>query len=158
VNSVSLEKQLKAKVEAIALPNLWAEIIKAEMESMMRKEVKEQHSFSQNLEHRINDLDKRIDKLINTYLEGLISKEAFPKKKNELLERKVELHERLDDFGKRDWSGSNRSGSGWRLLSRLESWPPLRVFPRLNTLSEKSGRTAACWTGRFILKYLSHIV
>jgi len=54
VNSVSLEKQLKAKLEAIALPNHWAEIIRAEMECMMQKESKEQHSFSQNLEHRIN--------------------------------------------------------------------------------------------------------
>ena len=38
---------------------------------MMRKEAKDQHSFSQNLERRINDLDTKIDKLINTYLEGL---------------------------------------------------------------------------------------
>jgi len=101
VNSVSLEKQLKAKLESIALPDHWAEIIRAEIESMMRKEAKEQHFFSQNLNHRITDLDSRIDKLINTYLEGLIGKETFLKKKNELLERKVELQERLNDFGKK---------------------------------------------------------
>ncbi|MCK4751132.1 MAG: recombinase family protein, partial [Bacteroidales bacterium] len=101
VNSVSLEKQLRAKLEAIALPDHWAEIIQAEMESMMRKEAKDQHSFSQNLERRINDLDTKIDKLINTYLEGLIGKETFLKKKNELLERKLDLQERLDDFGKK---------------------------------------------------------
>ena len=101
VNSVSLENQLKAKLEAIALPDHWAEIIRAEMESMIQKESKEQNSFSQNLTRRITDLDARIDKLINTYLEGLLDKETFLKKKNELLERKVEFQEKLDDFGKK---------------------------------------------------------
>jgi len=101
VNSDSLEKQLKAKLEAITLPDHWAEIIQAEMESMMRKEVKTQHSFSQNLERRITNLDSRIDKLINTYLEGLLSKETFLRNKNELLERKVELQEKLNDFGEK---------------------------------------------------------
>ncbi len=101
VNRISLEKQLKTLLEAIALPDHWAEIIRAEMKSLIRKEAKEQHSFSQNLEHRINDLDTKIDKLINTYLEGLLDKETFLKKKNELLERKVELQEQLDDFGKK---------------------------------------------------------
>ncbi len=71
------------------------------MESMIRKEAKDQHSFSQNLTPRITDLDKRIDKLINTYLEGLIGKETFLRTKNELLKRKVELQEKLDDFGKK---------------------------------------------------------
>jgi hypothetical protein len=65
------------------------------------QEAKEQHSFSQNLEHRIKDLDMKIDKLINTYLENLISKEAFLKKKNELLEQRIGLQEKLDDFGKK---------------------------------------------------------
>ena len=101
MNSISLEKQLKVKLEAIALPDHWAEIIRAEKESMMRKEGKEQHSFFQNLERRINDLDAKIDKLINAYLEGLIGNETFLKKKNEMMERKVELQERLDDFGKK---------------------------------------------------------
>jgi hypothetical protein len=101
LNSISLEKQVKSKLEAISLPNHWAEIIRAEMESMMQKEAKEQHSFFQNIEHRIADLDSRIDKLINTYLEGLIDKQTFLKKKNELLERKIELQERLNDFGKK---------------------------------------------------------
>jgi site-specific DNA recombinase len=101
VNSDSLENQLKAKLETIALPDHWAEIIRAEMESMMQIESKEQHSFSQNLTRRITDLDSRIDKLINTYLEGLLDKGIFLKKKNELLERKVQLQEQLDDFGKK---------------------------------------------------------
>ena len=60
-------------------------------------------------------------------------------------------------LGKRVWSGSNRSGSGWRLLSRPESWLPLRIFRKSNTLSEKSGRTAACWTGRFIGRCLCRL-
>ncbi len=38
VNSNSLTKQLKAKLEVFALPDHWAEIIRAEMEGMKRKE------------------------------------------------------------------------------------------------------------------------
>jgi hypothetical protein len=71
------------------------------MQIMMQKDAKEQHSFSQNLTHRITDLDSRIDKLINTYLKGLIGKGTFLGKKNELPEQKVEFLEKLDDFGKK---------------------------------------------------------
>ena len=102
LNSKSLVHQLKEELEAISLPDDWAEIMLAEIEAMERLEVREQRSFSKNLEQQVLELDQKIDKLINSFLDGLIEKEAYINKKDELLKQKVDLQERQRDFGKKD--------------------------------------------------------
>jgi len=101
INSTVMVNQLKEELKAISLPDNWAQIILAEIEAMERKEVREQRSFFQNLEQQVQELDKKIDKLINLFLDGLIEKEAYIKKKEELLKQKVDLQERQKDFGKK---------------------------------------------------------
>ena len=110
INSTAMVSQIKEELESISLPDNWAEIILAEIEAMERLEVREQRSFFQNLEQQIQELDKKIDKLINSFLDGLIEKESYLKKKDELLKMKVDLQERQKDFGKK--------GVAWVELAR----------------------------------------
>ena len=101
VNSKVLIKQLHDKLESIALPEDWAEIILAEIEGMERMEAREKQSFFKNLEQQIKELDEKLDKLINSFLDGLIEKNVYLNKKDELLKQKVELQERQKDFVKK---------------------------------------------------------
>jgi hypothetical protein len=110
LNSKSLVHQLKDELDAVSLPDDWAEIMLAEIEAMERKEVLEQRSFSQNIEQQVLGLDQKTDKLINSFLDGLIEKEAYIKKKDELLKQKVDLQERQRDF----WG----KGVAWVELTR----------------------------------------
>lgn len=103
-------KRLKEKLETISLPDNWAEIILAEIEAVERREVREQRSFSQNLEQQVIELDAKIDKLINSFLDGLIEKDSYIRKKDELLKMKVDLQERQKDFEKK--------GVAWVELAR----------------------------------------
>ncbi len=82
----------------------------AEIEGMERKEVREQRSFSQNIEQQVLELDQKIDELINSFLDSLIEKEASIKKKDEILKEKVDLQERQRDFRKK--------GVAWVELTR----------------------------------------
>jgi len=115
ISSGDMLKQLQKKLEKIALPADWAEIILAEIERLEREDAREQKSFSQNLELQIKENDAKTDKLVNAFLDGLIEKNAYIKKKDELLKMKVDLQERNKDFGKK--------GGAW--VELLREWAEL---------------------------------
>ena len=103
-------KQLKDKLENIAIPEDWAVILLAEIDRIEKEDVREHRSFSQNLDIRIKELDEKLDKLVNSFLDGLIEKNFYLRKKDELLKQKVDLQEQIKDFGKK--------GDAWVELAR----------------------------------------
>jgi len=110
INSTDMVKQLKSNLERVALPADWAVILLAEIDRMEKEDVREQRSFCQNIENQIKALDEKLDKLVNSFLDGLIEKNIYIKKKDELLKMKVDLQERLKYFGKK--------GDAWVELTR----------------------------------------
>jgi len=55
-------------------------------------------AFAQNLKREIEDLEKRLDLLLDTHLDGLIPKVEYAEKKQKILNRKIEVSEKLKDF------------------------------------------------------------
>ena len=55
VNSTDMIKQLKDKLENIAIPEDWAVILLAEIDRIEKEDVREHRSFSQNLENQIKE-------------------------------------------------------------------------------------------------------
>ena len=110
VNSTDMIKQLKDKLENIAIPEDWAVILLAEIDRIEKEDVREHRSFSQNLDIRVKELDEKLDKLVNSFLDGLIEKNFYLRKKDELLKQKVDFHEQIKDFGKK--------GDAWVELTR----------------------------------------
>ena len=110
VNNTDMIKQLKDKLESIAIPEDWAVILLAEIDRMEKQDVQKQRSFSENLEIQIRELDKRLDKLVNSFLDGLIEKNIYVRKKDELLKHKADLEEQLKDF--------REKGDTWVELTR----------------------------------------
>jgi len=101
VNNKNMIKQLKNVLAKVTVPEAWEVLLLAEIERMEKECVSEQRSFSQNLENKINQLDEKMDKLVNTFLDGFIEKDAYLKKKDEILKMKVEFQEKYRDFGKK---------------------------------------------------------
>ena len=94
-------ERLKEELQKVSVSEYWAEIILAEIERQEKAGVKAQRSFYQSVKGRIRELDEKIDKLINSFLDGLIDKENYIRKKDELLKEKVGLQEREKEFGKK---------------------------------------------------------
>lgn len=110
LNSNVMIKRLKEELQKVSVSEYWAEIILSEIERQEKEGVKEQRSFYQNVRDQIKELDDKIDKLINSFLDGIIEKENYIRKKDELLKAKVGLQERAKELGKK--------GVAWVELAR----------------------------------------
>ena len=122
LNSKVLIEQLKEELQKVSVSEYWADIILAEIERQEKAGLKEQRSFYQGVKGRIKELDEKIDKLINSFLDGLIDKENYIRKKDELLKEKVGLQERAQELGKKGVAWVEPARHGWSVRNRPESW------------------------------------
>ena len=112
LNEKELVSQLKQELSKVALCEDWFDKMMAQTE-VWEKEAKESsHIFAQNLEKQINATDEKLDKLINTFLDGDIEKETYLVKKEELIKQKKTFVEQKRDFG--------RKGNNW--IEPLKEW------------------------------------
>jgi DNA invertase Pin-like site-specific DNA recombinase len=110
VSDVVLLAQLQAEISKVALPEGWSEIALAHIDKRQQESREQQQSFCQNLQVQIKETEAKLDKLVNSFLDGLIEQETYLRKKEELLKTKVELNGKSKDFGKK--------GAAWFELSR----------------------------------------
>jgi len=94
-----LLEQLKEQFQKIALPDDWAESMLKEIELWQRGEQMQTRSSVQNHHVQIKQIEVRMDKLVGAYLEGIIEKENYLKKKDELLKEKSDLKLKNSGFG-----------------------------------------------------------
>ena len=53
------------------------------------------------MELKLKDTEEKLDKLVNAFLEETIDKDAYLKKKEELIKLKTEIHQKKSDFGQK---------------------------------------------------------
>ena len=76
-----LAEQLRRELSKVVLCEDWFEKMSAQVE-IWEKEAKESsHNFAQNLDDKIKSADIKLDKLVNTYLDGDIEKGTYFKKR-----------------------------------------------------------------------------
>ena len=100
-----LVEQLKSFLKDLILPDDWIEKMLAEVEKWGRKEKESSQNFIQNLEKEIEEAKQKLDKLVSGYLDGIIEKDIYLQKKEDLIKLKIALEAKKEDFrkGKRNW-------------------------------------------------------
>src|SRR3989338_709380 len=88
----------KRLFDKVSLPPLWADNMLAKIESEREQDAQSGVAFAQNLKQEIEDLDEQLDKLLDTHLDGLIPKVEYAEKKQKILNRKIDVSEKLKDF------------------------------------------------------------
>ncbi len=73
---------------------------------------KHSQSSAQNFKKQIKETEQKLDKLVNAFLDGIIEKDIYLQKKDELIKAKVELLQKKTDFG--------RKGNNW--IEPLKNW------------------------------------
>ena len=100
-----LEEQIRLIAKSVSLPLEWEK----EWQGLLSEDEKlESVSIDQNigrLELELQQLDEKLNKLLDGYLEGVIESETYKTKKNELFEEKVKVQE--------DISRIKSEGSSW---------------------------------------------
>ena len=111
IREEALAKQIRGIFQKVSLCDNWTANILKELERDKTRDVQSSHPHQQNLEHEITAIESKINKLIDLYLEGAISKDNYTKKKEELFNKKKTLQESMKDFadGGNNWFEQARS-------------------------------------------------
>ncbi|GAH86919.1 unnamed protein product, partial [marine sediment metagenome] len=107
-----LVTQLKERLQKVALCEDWTEKMFAQLNIWEKEQSQSSQSFAQNLEAIIKETEQKLDRLVNAFLDGVIDKEVYLVKKDELIKTKAELLQKKSDFG--------RKGNNW--IEPLRDW------------------------------------
>jgi len=93
-----ISAQINEAIQKVSLPDDWAEKMLAELER--EKNEKDQSScfFTQKITDEIQMIDKKLEKLMNAYLENVLSLEEYREAKNKLVNQKQLLKDKLTAF------------------------------------------------------------
>ena len=94
-------ERLRVFLEAIILPKSSLKEMNNRVLERERHEQKNLVSFGIQLETQIEETETKLDKLVNGFLDGLIDKESYLKKKDELIKLKIELSQKRSDFARK---------------------------------------------------------
>jgi len=101
VREEALTEEINDVIQKVSLPPSWAENMLAKLEEDREQEAQDGTLFAQNLKTEISAIDEKLEKLLDAHLDSVISKEEYASKKQKLLNRKIEISEKLSDFEKK---------------------------------------------------------
>ena len=102
-----VEQQLRAIVEKSSMPASWAKL----WLERLNKEELEEKSNSENqvakFSSEIQEIDQKLDRLLEGYLDQIVDPQIYQQKKNELVETKIKLKEKMTSISKNgsEWLG-----------------------------------------------------
>jgi DNA invertase Pin-like site-specific DNA recombinase len=98
-----LAAQIRKVIQKVSLCDDWTKKILELLEKDKNSVVQSSRPQQQNLQAKITELENKINKLIDVYLEGGLSLEEYQRKKEFFINEKKKLQETLQDFA----AGSN---------------------------------------------------
>jgi hypothetical protein len=93
--------QIRELFKGIAVSEGCADRLMGQIEQWAEAEGRDSAAFAQKLEFRTKEVEERLDKLVNGYLDGIIEKDAYLKRKDELMKIKVDLHHQTRGSGRK---------------------------------------------------------
>jgi site-specific DNA recombinase len=102
IREEGLAAQIRAILQKVSLCDDWTAKILRELEKDKNESVQSSRPPRQKIAQDIVDIDSKVSKLIDLYLEGNILLDEYRKKKEDLLNRKKALQERVQFFDGRD--------------------------------------------------------
>ena len=105
VREERLATQIKDYIQKVSLCDDWAAKIITELKKDKNTEAQSSRPQQQNLKQQLNNIENKIAKLIDMYLNATISLEEYKKKKEKMLLAKKDCQERMKDFaaGEINW-------------------------------------------------------
>ena len=95
VREESLKDQVMSELKEFVLPQGWADNILAELKKEQQSEGKAADAAARAALQSIAELDQTIERLLDAYLAGDVSREEYHKKRSDLMGLKMDLKEKL---------------------------------------------------------------
>jgi site-specific DNA recombinase len=93
--------QLRAELKKITLPESWYKTGLEQIQKWSEEEKIGQKALIQNIGNAILEVKRKLDKLVNGFLEGIIEKDTYLEKKEKLIIKKGDLEEQSKQFGEK---------------------------------------------------------
>ena len=105
VRQEEIEHQLRKELSDIAIPQGWWKewLIRLERDKLNETKLASQRVVE--IGEEMQEIDRKLNKLLDTYLDSVIDEESYKTKKNELFEQKLKLQEKI--------SRIQSGGSSW---------------------------------------------
>ncbi|MFH1397562.1 MAG: recombinase family protein [Candidatus Omnitrophota bacterium] len=98
VREEGLATQIQDYVQKVSISDDWTDNILRELEKDKEQFGQSSLTHLQNLKSRISEIDNKISKLIDLYLEGSLTLKEYNFKKNRFINEKENLQEEIKDF------------------------------------------------------------
>ena len=98
IREEELAKQIRATIQKVSLCDDWTAKILNELEKDRDKDVQSLRPQQQNLQRQLSVIDNKLNKLMDIYLDGVISRDEYKQKKEKLVNDKKHLQETYRDF------------------------------------------------------------
>jgi len=105
-----LEQQLRTIVAKASLPTSWAKLWLERLDKEETEERQNSDSTISKISSKTTEIDKKLDRLLEGYLDQIIDPQIYQEKKNKLVEEKIKLKEKMNSISK--------NGSEWLGLMR----------------------------------------
>ena len=98
IREENLAEQISKILQKVSLNSAWAKKMISHLDKENENNQRTELDFAQNLKSQIENCEEKLDKLLDTHLENIISKDEYTAKKQKILNQKVEISEKLKDF------------------------------------------------------------
>ncbi len=105
VEERKLVEQLNGLFQKVALSDEWKNNFLKQWEKDYKEISTKSHASAQNLKTELKTLEEKLTRLLDAYLDQTITNEEYTVKKQKIINRKVEINEELNNFGRK---GNNR--------------------------------------------------
>ncbi|MBI2404609.1 recombinase family protein, partial [Candidatus Gottesmanbacteria bacterium] len=105
IQEPDFEAQLRTIVEKAGLPDAWEPDWRAWLADDEKQEQQNTERNAETINREMETVDRKLNLLLDSYLDGVVEAETYKQKKNELFEKKLKLQEDLVKI--------NTVGSSW---------------------------------------------
>jgi site-specific DNA recombinase len=95
IRGEKLEEKISNIILKFSLPSSWTAKMKEELKKNKKREKKTNIVLAKKTKSQIENIENKLEKLLDTQLEGLITREEYINKKEKLLNQKIEKEEKM---------------------------------------------------------------
>jgi site-specific DNA recombinase len=99
MRDVSMKEQISSLLQKASLPESWAGPAFVQLDRWEEEERGKLRSFAQKRARSISEIQDKLDRLVGGFLNGIIDRGTYLKKKEQLIRQKIRLEQEQADFG-----------------------------------------------------------
>ena len=98
IREEALAELLRESIRRVSIPDDWADKMIAEVETWKRDEDAKQADIVAGQKAELDQMQERLDRLLDAYIEGILDKDEFAARKEQYVNRKAELTDSVARF------------------------------------------------------------